>query len=69
VSDEFFLNLNSTDFGASAGVDRNRFFVGPGGPVAGTVTMEIGYMNQYTFRSSGPDRSDHLLAASLAWSF
>jgi hypothetical protein len=69
VSDEFFLNLNSTDFGATAGSDRNRFFIGPGVALSRAVVMEIGYLNQYTFRSNGPDKNDHLFATNLFWSF
>jgi uncharacterized protein DUF2490 len=69
VSDEYFLNLNSADFGPTAGPDRNRFFVGPSVSLRKTVFVEIGYLNQYTFRSNGPDRNDHLLATNLIWSF
>jgi hypothetical protein len=69
VSDEYFLNLNSTDFGATAGPDRNRFFVGPSVSLRKGVFVEIGYLNQYTFRSNGPDKNDHLLATNLFWSF
>lgn len=69
VWDEYFLNVNSTDFGATAGPDRNRFFVGPSVSLAKTVFLEIGYLNQYTFRSNGPDKNDHLLATNLFWSF
>ena len=69
VSDEYFLNLNSTDFGATAGPDRNRFFVGPSVALAKGIFIEIGYLNQYTFRANGPDKNDHLLATNLFWSF
>jgi hypothetical protein len=69
VSDEFFANLNTTDFGASAGSDRNRFFIGPGVRLGGDLSMEIGYLNQYTFRSNGPDKNDQLFAANVFWSF
>jgi len=69
VSDEYFVNLNATDYGATAGADRNRFFVGPGLRVSRAVSVEIGYLNQYTFRSNGPDKNDHLLATNLFWSF
>ena len=67
VSDEYFLNLNSADFGATAGPDRNRFFIGPGVALGNGVSLEIGYLNQYTFRSNGPDKNDHTLAANLFW--
>ena len=69
VSDEYFLNLNSTDFGATAGPDRNRFFVGPSVSLGKAVSVEIGYLNQYTFRSNGPDKNDHLIATNLFWIF
>jgi hypothetical protein len=69
VSDEYFLNLNSTDYGATAGPDRNRFFVGPSVSLGKAVFVEIGYLNQYTFRSNGPDKNDHLIATNLFWSF
>jgi Protein of unknown function (DUF2490) len=69
VSDEYFLNVNSADFGATAGPDRNRFFVGPSVSLRKGVFVEIGYLNQYTFRSNGPDKNDHLLATNLFWSF
>jgi Protein of unknown function (DUF2490) len=69
VSDEYFQNLNSTDFGATSGPDRNRFFVGPSVALGKGVLLEIGYLNQYTFRSNGPDKNDHLLATNLFWSF
>jgi hypothetical protein len=69
VSDEYFLNLNSTDFGATAGPDRNRFFVGPSVSLGKAVFVEIGYLNQYTFRSNGPDKNDQLIATNLFWTF
>jgi hypothetical protein len=69
VSDEYFLNLNSTDFGATAGADRNRLFVGPGVVLDKALSMEIGYLNQHIFRSNGPDKTDHVLATNLSWSF
>jgi hypothetical protein len=69
VSDEYFVNLNTTDFGATGGPDRNRFFVGPGARLSKAVVVEIGYLNQYTFRSNGPDKNDHLLATNVFWSF
>ena len=68
LSDEYFVNLNSTDYGADAGSDRNRFFVGPGIRLSRTVSLEIGYLNQYTF-SSDLAKIDHLLSSTVSWSF
>ena len=69
VYDEFFVNLNSTDYGASAGSDRNRFFVGPGIKLSKMMVAEIGYLNQYTFSSTGNTRNDQLFSASLFVNF
>jgi hypothetical protein len=69
VYDEYFANLNSTDFGATSGSDRNRFFIGPGVRLNAAAVMEIGYLNQYTFGTNGPDKNDHVFSASLFWSF
>lgn len=69
VSDEYFVNVNSTDYGAAAGSDRNRFFVGPGLAVSRPLVVEIGYLNQYTIRASGPNKTDHLFATNLLWRF
>lgn len=69
VSDEFFVNMNDTNFGATAGPDRNRFFIGPGAKLSQSLAVEIGYLNQYTFRANGPDKNDHVFATNVFWSF
>jgi hypothetical protein len=73
VSDEIFVNLNNANFGpnlmAVAGLDRNRFFVGPGINLNQFVRLEFGYMNQYTFRHNGPDKNDQILAANVFVNF
>lgn len=73
VADEIFLNLNDATFTANlaamAGLDRNRFFVGPGINLNGSVRAEFGYLNQYTFRHNGPDKNDHILAVNVFVNF
>ena len=69
VYDEIFVNLNSTNFGARSGADRNRVFVGPGIHLSKSVRAELGYMNQYTFNNNGPDRVDHLFSINAFWNF
>jgi hypothetical protein len=69
VSDEYFYNLNSTNYGATAGSDRNRFFIGPGVKISPTVTIEAGYLHQYTFRNNAPDKTDNILAVSVFWNY
>lgn len=43
--DEVFLGLNDTDWGAVAGFDQNRLFVGVGLPVAHGGRVELGVVN------------------------
>jgi hypothetical protein len=73
VSDELFVNLNNAtlapNVSAVAGLDRNRFFVGPGINLNQFVRTEFGYMNQYTFRNNGPDKNDQILAANVFVNF
>jgi hypothetical protein len=67
--DEFFYNLNSTNYGATAGPDRNRFFIGPGYAASASVFIELGYLNQYTYRNNAPDKLDNVLALQVLWNF
>ncbi len=69
IYDEYFYNLNSTNYGATAGSDRNRFFVGPGVAVSPTVTIEFGYLHQQVFRNNDPDKIDNVFAASVFWNY
>jgi hypothetical protein len=45
--DEYFLNLNETDYGARKGFDQNRAFVGINWAFNPSVRLEMGYLNQY----------------------
>jgi len=67
VWDELFFGLNDTDWGASAGFDQNRFFIGPGFTFgeSNRFTFEVGYLHQYIRRETGPDASNHILFAQL----
>jgi hypothetical protein len=73
ISDEIFLNLNDATFtassAASAGWDRNRFFVGPGVNFNSSLRAEFGYLNQHTFRNNGPDKNDQILAVNFFVNF
>ena len=65
---EVFFNLNDTDWGAQAGLDRWRNFVGINIPLREGVAFEPGYLNQFVNRSAG-DEIDHVLSATLNVSF
>jgi len=45
--DEYFHNLNQTDYGARRGFDQNRAFVGVNWAFKPSLRLEVGYLNQY----------------------
>lgn len=61
---EAFVALNDTDWGARAGFDQWRNFVGIGVPLSRRLRMEPGYLNQRIFRP-GEDRTNHIVNATL----
>ena len=64
VFDEFFANINRTDYGANDGFDQNRAFGGIGYNFDKNIKAEIGYLNQF-IRRKGPDLMDHILSVNL----
>jgi hypothetical protein len=68
-STEALVALNTTDWGASAGLDQWRNFAGINVPVAKGVTIEAGYLSRYTRRSGSRDRIDHIVPVTVAWRF
>ncbi len=68
VSDEIFINLNSTDWGARSGFDQNRLFAGFSYAITGKTKVEMGYLNQYV-RTSTNDRMNHVLSTSFSINF
>lgn len=62
---EGFFALNDTNFGARAGFDRVRTFVGAEVPVGGKSALEIGYMNQMVKQRTRSDTMDHIASISL----
>jgi len=70
--DEVFIALNSTDWGADAGFDQNRLFLGFNVAVdsAGRIQAEFGYLNRYASRPALlPGQMDHLGVVSLMLSY
>lgn len=66
---ESYFNLNTTDFGQRAGHERMRNFIEIGFPLIDKVDAAIGYLNQYRFNRSAPDRMEHALTLGLSASF
>lgn len=62
VSVEGFAALDDTDWGARAGFDQVRSFVGVEVPLQGRSTLELGYLNQLVNRRAG-DRAVHHVAS------
>lgn len=62
---EGFVALNDTDWGARAGFDQLRSFVGAEIPLAGRSTIELGYLNQTINQRGGRHRMNHVLSVSL----
>lgn len=68
VSDEVFVNMNSTDWGAREGFDQNRVFAGIGYRWHPSILTECGYMNQY-IHTANIDRMNHILSLNLFLDF
>ena len=68
VTSETFINLNTTDFQRQKGVDRMRNAIGISTPLTKQISLEAGYLNQYTFVRDGDDTSDHVANVSLSLS-
>ena len=66
VSLELFGSLNDTDWGAHAGFDQARTFVGLEVPIkGGKSTFEIGYLNQTVNAAGGVVRVNHIASLAL----
>ena len=65
ASDEYFANINKTNYGADDGFDQNRVFAGFGYNLNKNIKTELGYMNQYIRRANRADLMDHILSVNL----
>ena len=62
--DELFIGLNDVDWGASAGFDQNRLFLGGSAKIAGGLRVEMGYLFVYLNREPN-NIVAHVLATNL----
>lgn len=69
LSNETFLNLNTTAFQQQDGLDRMRNLIAVNTPLVQNVTMEVGYLNQYGFVRGGEDTIDHIASLALNANF
>lgn len=61
ISDELFIGFNATSWGQPAGIDQNRFFIGPFFQLTPWARIEAGYLMVYMDRTT-----DRLLHTFLA---
>lgn len=66
--DEYFINLNDTDYGARRGFDQNRAFIGVNWAFDPSRRLEVGYLNQYV-KGNQTDVSNHVLSTTLNLTF
>lgn len=69
LSSEALFALNSTDWGARAGFDQVRNFVGVSFPVGKGVALETGFQHLYQRRVGSPDRSTFIVPVTLGVRF
>lgn len=62
--DEYFINLNSTDYGARKGFDQNRAFFGANWALSQHAKLELGYLNQYV-NGRTANAENHVLSTTL----
>ena len=62
---EGFAALNDTDWGARAGFDQLRSFVGAELGLPGQSTLEVGYLNQLINQRGGDTRINHVASVTL----
>ncbi|MFN2376884.1 MAG: DUF2490 domain-containing protein, partial [Candidatus Binatia bacterium] len=63
--DEVFVAFNDTDWGADAGFDQNRLFLGAAFHFTDIIRVEGGYLNQFIERPAADNRSNHALSLNL----
>lgn len=69
LSNEAFVNLNTTAFQRQDGLDRMRNLIAINTPLLENVDLEMGYLNQHGFVRGGEDTSDHVASAAISASF
>lgn len=65
VSLEPFFNLNDTDWGGKSKLSQNRVVVGVGWKLSKKLTLTTAYMNQFVWRDSAEDSSNHVAVANF----
>lgn len=69
LSNESFLNLNTTRFQRDAGLERMRTALTLSLPIAGNMAVDAGYLEQHAFVRAGRDTDDHVAVVGLSANF
>ncbi|OSZ72576.1 hypothetical protein CAP39_04440 [Sphingomonas sp. IBVSS1] len=64
LQSETFVSLNSTDWGARAGLDSQRTLIGWLQPLSPRLNLEAGYMHVLLNRAGG-DQGNHIISITL----
>lgn len=65
LTQEAFINMNTTPFQTRTGLERIRTGVALSFPLDRALKLEAGYLNQHHFVITGPDKGDHILTISV----
>lgn len=68
ASNELFIQLNQTAWGARRGIDQNRFFIGAQWRFSDVSNLESGYLHQYV-NTRTVDRENHVWMTTLRFNF
>ncbi|WP_198290678.1 DUF2490 domain-containing protein [Methylophilus sp. 5] len=68
VSNELFINVDKTDWGARRGFDQNRFFVGLNWKITERCNLETGYLNQFVNKATH-HLENHIINTTLGFKF
>lgn len=68
LSDEVFINVDHTDWGAFRGLDQNRLFIGLNWKINKGAMLETGYLNQFTHKTT-QNLENHVISTTLGFKF
>lgn len=69
LSEEVFINLNTTPMQTQDGIERLRTSAIVSTPLSKAVRLETGYINQHRFVADARNFNEHILSGALSFSF
>lgn len=65
LSEELFVNCNTVSWGPVAGIDQNRFFIGPSYQINKDIRTEVGYQNVFINKDTVDDQMNHIFTINI----